>query len=136
MKQTFDTDTILFDALKASSAITDTITGDVYVMGERPDDSEKEDIVINTITLSQDSEPQKGVSNVNIHVPDIDVRIAGRTQKKANRKRLKDLSTIVLEVLRAVNIEGFRYWISLQTTIKVPEISQHFVNLRIEWNIH
>lgn len=136
MKQTFDTDNYLFGVLKASSALTTALTGGIYVMGERPDNSIKEDIVINTITLTQDSAPQSGVSNVNIYVADIDVTLSGQKQKKANRKRLKELTTMVLEILTAANIEGLRYWVTNQNTIAERDLSQHFANLRIEWNIH
>ena len=136
MKQTFDTDLALFDVLKDSAELTSALTGGVYVQGERPDNSVLEDVVINTITLSQEPDPQKGVSNVNIHVPDIDVVIRGVSQKKADRARLKALTTLVLSVLSAAKITGLLYWVTSQTVIKEPDLAQHFVNLRIEWNIH
>lgn len=105
-------------------------------MGERPDGSVKEDIVVNTITLTQESLPQLGTSNVNIHVPDMDVKISGIPQKKANRPRLKALTTIVLSVLTSARVAGLKFRVTTQTTIAEPELSQHFVNLRIEWSIH
>lgn len=136
MKQTFDTDNYLFGVLKASTALTSAITGGIYVMGERPDNSDKEDVVISTIDITQESAPQLGTSNVNIHVADIDVKISGIAQKKANRARLKELTTLVLEVLTAAKITGLQYWVTNQNTIKEDGMYQHFVNLRIEWNIH
>jgi hypothetical protein len=136
MKQTFDTDNYLYGVLKASTSLVTLITGGIYVMGERPDNSELEDIVINTITLTQDSTPQRGVSNVNIHVADIDVTVRGTKQKKANRKRMQDLTTAVLAVLTAAKITGLNYWVTNQSTIKEVDVSQHFVNLRIEWSIY
>lgn len=135
MIQSFDTDNVLFDVLKASTTLTTMLSGGIYVM-ERPDNSVKEDVVINTIDLTQDSLPQRGTSNVNIYAADIDVSIGGVKQKKANRKRLKDLTTTVLSVLTAAAVTGLKYWVTNQTIIKEAEISQHFVNLRIEWNIH
>lgn len=134
MMQTFDTDNIIYDLLKGSALNTE-ITGDIFT-GERPDDSLKEDVVINTITTSQDLSPQKAVSNVNIYVSDIDVKISGKNQKKANRKRLKELSEITSAILRSAKIEGLLILITNQATINEPGANQHFVNLRIEWNIH
>ena len=67
MKTTLDTDEILFKVVK--DAFTGlNLNGGVYRM-QRPLNSTKEDVVVNTITLSQDSSPQLGASNVNIHVP-------------------------------------------------------------------
>ena len=60
-----DTDDILFKIV--SEAVTSgkvVINGGVFTQGERPDDSEAEDIVINTITVTHDK-PQTGTSNVN-----------------------------------------------------------------------
>jgi hypothetical protein len=116
MKQTFDTDDTLYGLLKASTALTSSITGGLYVNGERPDNSELEDIVVSTIALTQDSTPQLGVS--------------------ANRKRLKELTTSVLAILSAASVTGLTFWVENQSVIKEIDSSQHFVNLRIGWNIH
>lgn len=135
MKQTFDTDDIIFGILK-NSPIEKEITGGIYVLGERPDNSEAEDIVVNTIDLTQDCKPQLGVSNVNIYASDIDVKINKKPQKKASRKRLRELSTQVLEALRAAKVEGLAFVVKNQTTIKEQALAQHYVNIRIEWSIH
>lgn len=134
MKQTFDTDTILYQILN-TPAITSAISGKVYI-DERPDSSESEDIVVNTIALTLDNPPQLGSSNVNIHVSDMDVQINGVQQKKKNRERLKLLAAIVVDVLKSAKIEGLALIVSTQTTIKEPSISQHYVNIRVDWVIH
>jgi hypothetical protein len=137
MKQTFDTDTYLFGILSKKSEITTALTGGVYKGDDgRPDNSEKEDIVVNTINLSQEYAPQVGTSNVNIHVPDVSVSIGGKQQKKANTARLKELSELVLDTLRNAVIPGVSCMIENQTVIQESQISQHFVNIRINWNIH
>ena len=71
-----DTDDILFKIV--SEAVTSgkvVINGGVFTQGERPDDSEAEDIVINTITVTHDK-PQTGTSNVNIYANDLKLRRA------------------------------------------------------------
>jgi hypothetical protein len=135
MKQTFDTDSILFQILNDSPAILSAISGKVYI-DERPDSSESEDIVVNTIALTLDNPPQLGSSNVNIHVSDMDVQINGVQQKKKDRERLKLLTAIVVDVLKSAKIEGLALIVSTQTTIKEPSISQHYVNIRVDWVIH
>ena len=135
MKQIFDTDTILFQTLKNDSAIASQLTGGVYIR-QRPDNSVKEDIVVNTIALSQEYAPQIGTSNINIHVSDKTVNIGGVQQKVADLVRLKTLSGLVLDKIRTVVVQGLTMTIEPQNLIKEDEISQHYVNIRISWNIH
>jgi hypothetical protein len=135
MITTFDIDTELYKVLKDSTALTSALTGNIYT-GERPVNSKKEDVTINTPSLSQDFDPQRGYSNVNIHVQDMVVKISGVEQKKEDRVRLKYLADIVRADLKAARIPGVGLTIMAQSTIAEPEVSQHFVNLRIEWSIH
>jgi hypothetical protein len=136
LKTTFDTDEILYGILKNDTVLASVITGGVYTTGARPVGSEKEDVVVNTITLTQEYTPQRGVSNVNIHVSDIDVKISGANQKRPDSKRLKALTGYVLDALRGAKVAGLEFVVTNQNTIREAAISQHFVNLRIEWNIH
>lgn len=135
MKNTFDTDTYLFEILKGTAAITSGISGGIYT-GQRPLNSVLEDITINTIALMQEYAPQLGTSNINIHVADQSITIGGVQQKMANRTRLKAISDLVLTAVRAGKITGVGFTIENQTTIQVPETSQHYVNIRINWFIH
>lgn len=134
MKTSFDTDAILYRILKDSPAKA-AINGDIYYTGDRPDDSEKEDIEINSVTLTQDYLPQLGKSNVNIYVPDIMVRINGKDQKKVNRTRLNELAKMAINSIKEANIEGLKAIVKSQIVISEPDISQHFVNIAISWNI-
>jgi len=134
MKTTFDTDTFLFSLLR-ESPVSAAINGGIYVGDDRPDDSTKEDIVVNSIDLNQDYLPQIGTSNVNIFVPDKIVTIGGKQQLKANRTRLKELSNMTIETLRNANITGLKIILVSQTILAEPSVNQHFVNVRINWNI-
>lgn len=136
LKTTFDTDEILYGVLKSDAALTAALTGGVYTTSARPVGSQKEDVVVGTLTLTQEYAPQKGVSNVNIHVSDIDVKISGANQKRPDSKRLKALTGYVLAALRGASVAGLQFIVTNQNTIREAAISQHFVNLRIEWNIH
>lgn len=135
MKVTFDTDSILYGILKGSAPLAAYLSGGIYA-GDRPDGSTKEDVTVNTISLTQDSLPQRGTSNVNIHVPDLNLTIAGTPQSKADTVRLKTIAYLVLDALRAAKVEGLGFIVETQTTIREQELSQHYVNLRISWSIH
>lgn len=131
-----DTDDILFKIV--SEAVTSgkvVINGGVFTQGERPDDSEAEDIVINTITVTHDK-PQTGTSNVNIYAKDLKLRIKGKEQRKADRERLRTIGDALLAYLDAQNIADLEYWIESDIVIKELEVNQHYRNIRISWNIH
>lgn len=131
-----DTDDILFKIV--SEAVTSgkvVINGGVFTQGERPDDSEAEDIVINTITVTHDK-PQTGTSNVNIYAKDLKLRIKGKEQRKADRERLRTIGDALVAYLDAQNIAGLEYWIESDIVIKELEVNQHYRNIRISWNIH
>jgi len=131
-----DTDDILFKIV--SEAVTSgkvVINGGVFTQGERPDDSEAEDIVINTITVTHDK-PQTGTSNVNIYAKDLNLRIKGKEQRKADRERLRTIGDALVAYLDAQNIADLEYWIESDIVIKELEVNQHYRNIRISWNIH
>lgn len=131
-----DTDDILFKIV--SEAVTSgkvVINGGVFTQGERPDDSEAEDIVINTITVTHDK-PQTGTSNVNIYAKDLKLRIKGKEQRKADRERLRTIGDALVAYLDTQNIADLEYWIESDIVIKELEVNQHYRNIRISWNIH
>lgn len=131
-----DTDDILFKIV--SEAVTSgkvVINGGVFTQGERPDDSEAEDIVINTITVTHDK-PQTGTSNVNIYAKDLKLRIKGKEQRKADRERLRTIGDALVAYLDAQNIADLEYWIESDIVIKELAVNQHYRNIRISWNIH
>lgn len=131
-----DTDDILYQLI--SQAVEDeviAISGGVYPQGERPDDSIKEDIVINTITVTHDK-PQTGTSNVNIYAADKPRRINGKEQYKCDRERLRQIGDALTAYLDEQNVADLEFWIEYDVVIKELEVRQHYRNLRISWNIH
>ena len=131
-----DTDDILYKLIQAAVASGEVnISGGVFVQGERPDNSETEDIVINTITVTHEK-PQTGTSNVNIYASDKKVKIRGKEQRKADRERLRTIGDALADYLDAQNLADLEYWIESDITIKEIEVKQHYRNLRISWNIH
>lgn len=133
MNTSFDIDSIVRKLL-VQAGIEAKISGRICYKNDRPDNSDKEDITINTIAMTQDYLPQIATSNVNIYVQDMTVKIDGKEQKKPNYKRLAELSKLVLGVLRGASIEGMKLIPENQTVLAEP-IGQHFCNIRISWNI-
>ncbi|MGI6124582.1 MAG: hypothetical protein ACOYIG_10450 [Acetivibrionales bacterium] len=129
-----ETDDILFQILNGNAEIKQAITGGIYTMGERPDDSQKEDIVVNNLFLNH-TVPQTGTSNVNIHVPDMTVTIGGKQQKKGNRERIRTITGLVFQALKNANVEGLGIRVTNESIIKEPNIFEHYNNIRIDWNI-
>lgn len=131
-----DTDDILYKIVaQAVSTGIVKISGIVCTQGERPDDSETEDIVINTITVTHDK-PQTGTSNVNIYASDLKVKIRGKEQRKANRERLREIGDALVSYLDAQNIADLEFWIESDIVLQEQQVSQHYRNIRISWNIH
>lgn len=128
-----ETEETLITLLKGSDELVATLNGGIYPR-ERPDGSTSEDIVVSNISLNHDM-PQGGTSNINIHVPDEKVSINKKQQYKYNKERIKELTTIVLAVLKTANITGLTVSIDNETIIKEAEINQHYNNIRINWNI-
>lgn len=131
-----DTDDILYKIVaQAVSTGVVKISGIVCTQGERPDDSETEDIVINTITVTHDK-PQTGTSNVNIYASDLKVKIRGKEQRKADRERLRDIGDALVSYLDAQNIADLEFWIESDIVLQEQQVNQHYRNIRISWNIH
>ena len=131
-----DLDDLLYSLLQraiATKAVT--INGVVCPEDDRPADSQTEDIVVNTISISQDK-PQDGTSNVNIYVPDRRVRIRGKEQRAANRGRLQQIGDQVKAFIEAQNLDDLEMWIESDTILRDQTAAQHYRNLRIKFNIH
>lgn len=131
-----DTDDILYKIVaEAVSTGVVSISGIVCTQGERPDDSETEDIVINTITVTHDK-PQTGTSNVNIYASDLKVKIRGKEQRKADRERLREIGDALVSYLDMQNIAELEFWIESDIVLQEHQVNQHYRNIRISWNIH
>lgn len=135
MKTSFDIDKIVFELLSSSKELKNAIKGGIYYQNDRPDGSTDEDVVINTITMTQDFLPQIATSNVNIYVADQKRRIKGTEQFKPNHEKLSELTGIVLDVLRGSRIDGLKIVPENQSILQEANVRQHFCNIRIAWNI-
>lgn len=128
MKTQFDQINALYKILDESSIKT-VINGAIYKL-RRPVNSKKEDVVINSVTIGEGN-VQAGVVNVNIHVPDIKVKIDGDTQSQPNTKRLGELTALAFGILEEVCSDEYSFYIASSNIIEESEINSHFQNIRI-----
>lgn len=134
MKQTFDLDEILYRLLNANSDLKSSISGSIY-LGQRPDNSEKEDIVVSTISLTQEYVPQIATSNINIHISDLLQSVEGKQMKFENRVRIKAITEKVLTIIRNAKFEDLTVYLEAQNVIREPNIFQSYSNIRLNWLI-
>lgn len=118
----------------AASPLKTAISGEIC-KDRRPQNSDKENIVIGMIDLS-DGSVQQGTINVNIYVPDKDVTINGRVQKQPNGPRLRELSRMALNVLKEIYFEDCSFWVANQSENKEPNLDCMFANLRGEIRVY
>lgn len=130
---TYDAERIIYTRIKGSS-LESAITGEICKMN-RPDDSDKEDIVINCPTIGG-SETQLSVVNVNIYVNDVRVPNS-ENHWQPDTARMKVLGKLARDLLEEVHgtDEGndYHYYIGSQSTFAEPDIKQTYMNFRIEF---
>lgn len=85
--------------------------------------------------MTQDYHPQIATSNVNIYVPDKQIKIKGKEQQVSDSRRLSELSKEAINILKQAQVYGLTITTESQMTLDEPSINQHFVNIRVKWNI-
>lgn len=133
--QSIELDDILYRILSTNTGVTGAISGDVYVMGERPENSKLCDVVINTLSAGGENRPQIATSNVNIHVPDLKLTIGGQPQRKADRETLRTIVAAVKAALKSAQVEGLTIALGAENTIREVNAPEHYANIRVEWYI-
>lgn len=122
--------------LLQKSQVKKMITGTIDY--ERSDYS-KEDVIIVPHSITGEDSIRFGQINVNIHVPDLVVKKAGKNPVyKINYPRLIKIRAEVIEVLKNHYEVGKGYnWTigMLNPPIKEPEQNEHFVSLALELTV-
>lgn len=132
MKTTATVTTILYQLISASS-LAAAITGKVR-KGQRPANSEKEDIVINCLPI--DNEPlQRCVVNVNIYVPPYRVKENGMETDEPDFARLETLQSIAASFFRNIT-KAQDYdidWEQMSGVMKDEASKSFFFNIRLKF---
>ena len=138
MNTPFTQEGIIF-ALLNDHDVRTSITGNLIV-GSVVGDFTKENVTINSLTLGSGN-IQRGIVNVNIHVPDISVTVGGKTTKQRNNERLKLLTEMVAEVLMSNGYSStYNFWLDEESAFTVFKntdgIDNHFANIKIQFKFH
>lgn len=108
------------------------IGGKIY-KDERPTDSIAEDIVINSLTMTN-GYMQNGVFNVNCYVPRLSITHNGITQKKKNYARLSEIADKVYQALNDIWKEDFN--LNVVNHQDFEEGDLNYYNFRVEINAY
>lgn len=111
------------------------INGVVATFDDRPDNSNREDIIIGTIDLSHEK-PQTATTAVCIYIPDKAISLKGIKQHKPDKERLQLIGEAVVRALDEANLPELEFWIESDTIQQEAAVNQHCRYLRVKWNIH
>lgn len=119
----------VFNHLKGGLLST-SITGGVY-KHRRPINSVTEDVVINSLGINNEK-LQRGVLNVNIHVPNKILRIGGiQTTDQPDHTRLLALTTIAKDELNDIWVDDYGF--DVQQDNPIEDEGETFTNIRLEF---
>lgn len=135
MKTVFDLESDMYRVLTGSEDLMAMISGSVYREGDRPVNSDNEDICLNTIALTIGSIDQSAITNVNIYAKDVIYTIAGKSQLVADRNRLNMIADEVIKAINGSDISGVVLSATTMALLADNEAKQHYVNVRVDWNI-
>ncbi len=131
MTTTFDQEQLIWKKLYDSS-LKNSITGKIR-KGERPANSDKEDITVKSLTAPNEK-LAISVVNVNIYAPDLTIYENGVQEKVADHARLETLTDTAISVLTIESTVGDNYYDVQQQVMIEDEVSKsHFVNIRINF---
>ncbi|GEM_PF-664244 len=135
-----DVESILWKILNASSELKAMISGGIYKEAFRPTNSNKEDICINTISLTQEN-PQIGVHNINSYTAALKQKLNGIDESVPNTPKLKALAEKVKQVLDLAVLQeeykNYSFRITGQRTLKNLDSTnpEYYQNLIVEFII-
>lgn len=134
METTFEAVDAIYKVLN-DGGFESLITGRMYKDVERPTGSTKEDVVINCLPMSND-QVQLATINVNIYVPDLEIKVDSKPQFIKNTMRLKSLADAAISLLEFVADDLHDFYIESQGVVPELSIHQHYVNLRIQYKYY
>lgn len=120
--------------LKAAIFMEDKphITGTVY-NGDRPLNSNSEDITIRTLSIGGDGFPQNAMTNINCYVNDIAEFHGGYVR---NGARLDQLSEAIVDFIDSIEIPNTAFEVDAATEIADTAVHQHYLNVRVRTDIY
>ncbi len=114
-----------------SDFFKDKISGNLYLKGTRPANSDVEDAVL-TVSSVNAGQKQEGRFKINVYIKDIDIN-SGRFVR--NIQRIREISALNQFIISVLNENILEYAFSEVATkdIEEPKTQEHFVNFNIEF---
>lgn len=119
--------------LVLNSSLAETLSGKVYMQGQRPRDSVKEDIIL-IFTAGTAEQIQSGFVTLNIYVPDIDIYQDGTTTE--NNGRTQEIERAAQSWVEGLTAARNNYIWDLNgmiTSYPDENLKQHFVSIRLHF---
>lgn len=113
-----------------NSILASAVTGGVFLDGLRPENSDKEDVIVSFMTGIFDIFHQEGKVNVNVYVPDKES--SGILRK--NTLRCREIERICQDFANTLKSNNYQF--NLGRMIQVfneKDINQHFVNVQLNF---
>lgn len=133
MITTLDIVDILWTKINASALKTALGSGGGVYKHQRPLNSAKEDVVINSLPVNN-AQLQQAIANVNVYVPDKTINQNGAQSKVPDHVRLDALAAIAVQVLKEeYSADAYHYELQQQSLIPDEASNSHFINIRIEF---
>ena len=123
---------MFYSILSSYGPLTAALRGRIYNL-RRSDGVDTEECVCINTPWSQHTSPQQGYSNINVHVPDVAVRIEGKEQMQPDLSRLSMLSALVVEALEDANVMGVSLEKAAENIMEETQRREHYNNVRVNW---
>lgn len=133
MKTSLEAVDIAYQALNASP-VSGMLSGGIWKV-KRPQNSSLEDIVINALPLTK-TPLQRGIVNVNIYVPNLELGTDPLDKSRPNTLRLKQLGQAVQAVFEDYYTADLRTNLQVERDQLFDEGNAHFLNFRILFYSH
>lgn len=133
MKTSFNAVELMYGIL-AGSAVKGAITGGIYTHHSRPLNSQREDVVVNSLPINN-NQLQLAVVMINIHAPKIKVMtVDGVEEEKDDTARLSELTSLIVSVVDQVWEEDYSFVVQQHQLLYDSEAKEQFSNIRVEFN--
>lgn len=131
-KTTLDAVDKVFEVLDASALETE-ITGKIWKNRKPVGDDDKENVVVNSLSINN-LQLQQGLVNVNVHVPNISVRVDGITDTTMpNHERLRELAKMTVDVLDDNWGSDFNFDVQQQVLVQDEVTKSWYINIRLNF---
>lgn len=131
IKTSFDVEDLLVATLIGDAGLKADISGHIYRSGQRPVNSDKEDIVVGSLPITFE-QIQRSIANINVHVPTQEVTINGIGNFFPNVDRLKEITARIIALVNEKYIEDYWFLVQQETHYQENE-KESYANIRVEF---